>query len=214
MTTKRPRTEPTSQAGESSAAAPAGRTKSTANRIDKTVKIPDWVPKRLRELYQQLSVANYEPAKFLNRDTLEEAGLLEEVDELTHSADWEVFLAQQPAQHPTAIVDFLTTLHVHKDESDPTVEDHISFRINGQTYTCTFTRMTEIWGFPADGRRYIDDVGRDIMWGVLRDPDYPTIYEPGKTKAQLMMSSALIIIHRALSLTLWGKPGSPENVNL
>ena len=144
MTTKRPRTEPSSQAGASSTAAPAGRNKATANRSDKKIKIPDWVPQRLRELYQQLSVANYEPAKFLDRVTLEEAGLLEEVDELTHSAGWEVFLAQQPAQHPAAIVDFLTTLHVHKDESDPNVEDHISFRINGKTYTCTFTRMTEI----------------------------------------------------------------------
>ena len=74
--------------------------------------------------------------------------------------------------------------------------------------------MTTIWGFPADGLRYIEGVDRDTMWEALRGPDYPTVYEPGKTKAQLMKTSELMIIHRALSLSLWGKPGSPRNVNL
>ena len=141
-------------------------------------------------------------------------GLLEAVDGLIHNAGWEVFLDQQPAQHPAAIVDFLTTLQVHKDESDSAIEDHISFLINGNRYSCTFDRLTEIWGFPADGLRYIEGVDRDTMWRELRDPEYPTPYEPGKTKAQLMKSSELIIIHRALSLSLWGKPGSPGNINI
>ena len=210
MATKRARTE----AGTSSGAAPAGRPKITANRSDRNITIPEWIPAAFRETYKIISLAKYEAAKFLDRDTLEEAGLLEAVDELIRKAGWEVFLAQKPAQHPAAIIDFLTTLQVHKDESNPSLEDHISFTFNGQRYTCTFTRLTEIWGFPADGLRYIEGVDRNAMWEVLRDPDYRTPYEPGKTKAQLMRSSELIIIHRALSLSLWGKPGSPGNINI
>ena len=147
MASKRPRSE--AAEGTSSQAATQRNRKTTAQRTDRNVIIPEWIPPAFRDTYRVISVAKYEAAKFLDRDTLEEAGLLETVDELIHNAGWEVFLAQQPAQHPAAIVDFLTTLQVHKDESDPTIEDHISFLINGNRYSCTFAKLSEIWGFPA-----------------------------------------------------------------